>query len=95
MSWHPLRDLPEDALERFNQVMAERGTAPSQRAPLPRAPYGRSGHGTSARYRKHLRDGEPACQACLEAHREYRQGLRAQARDARMAPSPRRKKAVA
>lgn len=27
-------------------------------------------HGTPARYRKHLRDKEPACAACLAANRQ-------------------------
>lgn len=28
-------------------------------------------HGTEARYRKHKRDGEPACAACLSGHQHY------------------------
>lgn len=27
-------------------------------------------HGSDARYRKHKRDGEAACAACLKAHQE-------------------------
>ena len=30
-------------------------------------PWDRKGHGTEARYKRHRREGEPACPACLEA----------------------------
>jgi hypothetical protein len=40
----------------------------------PKRPWGRAAHGTEAMYRKHLRNGEQACAACIEgarqAHRE-------------------------
>lgn len=29
-------------------------------------------HGTHARYERHRRDGEPACEACAQAERQYR-----------------------
>lgn len=43
----------------------KRGTPP--RTPKP--------HGTMAAYRRHERNGEPACAECKKAHAEYQRGL--------------------
>jgi WhiB family redox-sensing transcriptional regulator len=32
-------------------------------------------HGTGGGYQTHLRRGEPACRACLDAHNEYKRSL--------------------
>lgn len=40
----------------------------------PKKPRGRprsAKHGTTSGYTRHWRDKEPACAACLEAHRNY------------------------
>lgn len=34
-------------------------------------------HGTDAAYQRHLRRGEPACEACRDAHRRARSGRKA------------------
>ena len=69
-------------------TMTAEKTEPGRRGPKPQ-----SEHGTYARAKRHKRDGEPLCDPCAEALREYQREAAARSRHRRKAklekPGPR------